>query len=162
MARQLRIEESLRTFLITGATDGIGLFTAKLLAQTAPAVEDPTAKRIIAIHGRSEDKLADAYGEIQCYGDLNNYEIRKFCYDFEDMEQVDKFVNDVLKKFPGDDNDDDHTNRQLDCVINNAGIFDESAPNYSKCKRYELTFMVNVVAPFIITKRIMEEMPVKP
>lgn len=31
---------ALRSFLVTGATDGIGLLTARLLARTAPAVTE--------------------------------------------------------------------------------------------------------------------------
>ena len=45
--------ENPRTFLITGATDGIGLFTAKMLARKAPEVTDLKDKRVIAIHGRN-------------------------------------------------------------------------------------------------------------
>ena len=45
--------ENPRTFLITGATDGIGLYTAKLLARNAPVVSNMKDKRVIAIHGRN-------------------------------------------------------------------------------------------------------------
>ena len=47
----------MRTFLITGATDGIGLFTAKMLAKYAPEAEEVYDKRIIAIHGRNPKKI---------------------------------------------------------------------------------------------------------
>ena len=43
----------MRTYLVTGASDGIGMFTAKLLAKAAPAVQEPSQKRIIGVHGRS-------------------------------------------------------------------------------------------------------------
>jgi NAD(P)-dependent dehydrogenase (short-subunit alcohol dehydrogenase family) len=39
--------------LITGSTDGIGLYTAKLLAKSSPNVADPNKKRLIFIHGRN-------------------------------------------------------------------------------------------------------------
>ena len=52
-------------FLITGSTDGIGLLTAKMLAKTAPEVKkDDNRKRQIFIHGRSEDRIANAKKDI--------------------------------------------------------------------------------------------------
>ena len=42
-----------KNFVITGATDGIGLITARLLARYAPKVNEPRAKRVIGIHGRN-------------------------------------------------------------------------------------------------------------
>ena len=43
----------MRTFVVTGATDGIGLVTAKNLAKTAPKVAITNMKRFIGIHGRN-------------------------------------------------------------------------------------------------------------
>ena len=40
---------------------------------------------------------------------------------------------------------------QLDCLINNAGVFDTQGPWKSKDGSMEYTFMVNVFAPFLIT-----------
>ena len=46
-------------------------------------------------------------------------------------------------------------------AFNNAAIFDENGPTKSKCGKYELTFMVNVVAPFIITKKVLSDLTPK-
>ena len=41
----------MRSFLITGSTDGIGLVTAKNLAKYAPPVAVTNMKRVIGVHG---------------------------------------------------------------------------------------------------------------
>lgn len=64
-----------------------------------------------------------------------------------DFDAVKDFTDEILK-----DSD------PIDCLINNAAIFDKNGPNTSKDGKYELTFIVNVLAPFYITKRILTEM----
>ena len=51
---------------------------------------------------------------------------------------------------------------QLDCLINNAGIFDTEGPQKSKDGSLERTFMVNAFAPFVITYRVLKEMAEQP
>ena len=68
-----------------------------------------------------------------------------------DFDAVKSFTDEILK-----DSD------QLDCLINNAAIFDEKGPHKSKDGKYELTFMVNVLAPFYITQRVLTEMSAQP
>ena len=55
----------MRSFLITGGTDGIGLFTAKMLARYAPEAKEVIDKRIIAIHGKNPKKIREAVNEIR-------------------------------------------------------------------------------------------------
>ena len=84
----------------------------------------------------------------------NNFTLKPFCYDLSCIEEVDDFTNDVLDTFQGDQNSLNSNPRklgQLDCLINNAAVFDDQGPNRSKCGKYDLTFMVNVLAPFIMT-----------
>ena len=46
----------------------------------------------------------------------------------------------------------------MNVIINNAAIFDAKGPNKCKDGVFELTFMVNVFAPFLICKRLLSEM----
>ena len=39
--------------------------------------------------------------------------------------------------------------------INNAGIVDKYGPARASDRRFELTFMVNVVAPFILLRKLL-------
>ena len=53
-----------RTFIVTGATDGIGQNTALCLAMNAPAVDSEEQKRVIGVHGRNQDKLQNTLNMI--------------------------------------------------------------------------------------------------
>ena len=45
---------------------------------------------------------------------------------------------------------------KLDVLVNNAAIFDDLGPRKDPDGRFELTFAVNVIAPFIITYKLLE------
>lgn len=49
----------------------------------------------------------------------------------------------------------------LDCLINNAAIIDMNGPRKCSNKHveFELTFMVNTVAPFVLTKKLLSGDP---
>ena len=51
---------------------------------------------------------------------------------------------------------------QLDCFINNAAIIDEGGPHQTTDKKFEMTFMVNTVAPFITTCKLLTELDPQP
>ena len=119
---------ALRSFLVTGATDGIGLLTARLLARTAPAVTEAGQKRVIAIHGRNPERIETALSQIRSEGE-GNFVLKSFCYDLSDMEQVRNFADDILQTFPGGEAGVGDTSfGQLDCLVNNAAIFDDKGP----------------------------------
>ena len=61
----------MQRFLITGATDGVGLQTAKQLAQTAPIVNHHSKRRVIGIHGRSPWKILNAMDQINKHAAAN-------------------------------------------------------------------------------------------
>ena len=77
----------LHNFLITGATDGIGLETALRLAAVAPHEEDEDSKRmVIGIHGRDHARIDQAIKKIKEAHVDRKYVIKKFCYDLSDHE----------------------------------------------------------------------------
>jgi NAD(P)-dependent dehydrogenase (short-subunit alcohol dehydrogenase family) len=115
-----------KTILVTGATDGIGLETAKRLAQDG---------RFVLLHGRSADKLDAARAAIG--GNTQGY--------LADLSQT----ADLLKL--SDDITRDHAH--LDVLINNAGVL--KAPQTVTVDGRDLRFMVNTIAPYVLTKRLL-------
>ena len=91
-------------------------------------------------------------------GQGNSFKIKKFCYDLSDFDAVKSFTEQILKEYDPESGE----LGQLDCLVNNAAIFDDKGPNKSKDGKYELTFMVNVLAPFYITQKILTEMNSQP
>ena len=140
------------TFLITGSTDGIGLLTAKMLAKTAPEIKEDGKRRRIFIHGRSKDRIEKARKEILSFAKEKQeyFELHSFCYDLSDFDQVKAFKADLISTF------DPEKSRPLDCLINNAAIFEPNGRKKSADGRFERTFMVNVLAPFYLTSKVLE------
>jgi len=119
-----------RTIVITGATDGLGKGLATELA--------PTGARLI-LHGRNEDKgraLLDELGP-RATGEL---EWRRA--DFSSLEDV-RGLADVLSD-----------EERIDVLVNNAGI-GTAGPREESEDGYELTFQVDYLAPFLLTRRLL-------
>ncbi len=86
-----------RVCIVTGATSGIGLSTATLLAEAGAKV---------CIAARTQEKLDEVRKELEGKGG----EIYAYQVDVSDMEDCDRFVAEVLK---------DHGH--VDVLVNNAG-----------------------------------------
>lgn len=125
----------MKTILVTGATDGIGLETVKLLAHEG---------HNLIIHGRSADKLKRV--EQMLGADYPAIKVTGFVEDLSDFQAVDKFATDVAGAFSA-----------IDVIINNAGVF--HSPDIETSAGLDVRFMVNTIAPFIITKRLLPLMP---
>ena len=120
-----------KTILITGATDGIGLETAKMMAPLG---------HTLLLHGRSAEKLvaaAKAVSAIEGAGNIKTYQA-----DLTDLAQV-KAMAEQLK--------DDFSS--LDVSINNAGVFKMSNPVTRD--GFDARFIVNVLAPYLLTKELL-------
>ena len=89
----------MKTILITGATDGIGLETARKLHSLG---------HTILLHGRSEDKLNRIGKELGA---------ETFRADLSDLTDVERMSKEVLSKYS-----------HLDVLINNAGVYKTSEP----------------------------------
>lgn len=123
---------SQKTFLITGASDGLGKATALQLA---------IKKYHVVIHGRNGVKTNLVKEEI--IRESGNKNIETIIADFSSLDQVDIMAEEVIQRFPS-----------LNVLINNAGI-------YMRRKEYtedglETTFAVNHLAGFKLTNRLID------
>jgi len=124
-----------RVFLVTGATDGIGKFTAELLAKEGCTV---------LIHGRNPSKVASTVSELQRCS--NGGQLHGFVADLSVMSDVAQLAADVSERFP-----------ILHGLLNNAGTF---AGDYTGRRKLtpdgnEYSFAVNVMAPFLLSSLLM-------
>ena len=120
-----------KTILLTGATDGIGFETAKRLVRDGHA---------LLIHGRSDAKLA---ATAQALSRVNSAaSIETCCADLSDLDQVAALAAEVRE-----------THASLDVLINNAGVYETAAPITPD--GYDIRFIVNTVAPYVLTKALL-------
>ncbi|GAA6207480.1 SDR family NAD(P)-dependent oxidoreductase [Cognatishimia sp. WU-CL00825] len=119
-----------KTILITGATDGIGLLTAKTLAAEGHR---------ILLHGRSASKLATAAKEV---GGLTE----TYTADLSRMADVYALAAEIRKN---------HT--QLDALINNAGVL--KIADTQTAEGFDVRFMVNTIAPYVLTQELRPIIP---
>ncbi|MGX9355470.1 SDR family NAD(P)-dependent oxidoreductase [Roseobacteraceae bacterium S113] len=119
-----------KTILITGATDGIGLLTAKNLAAEG---------HNILLHGRSTQKLAAAAQEVG--GTTQTYTA-----DLSRMADVLAMAAAIRE---------DHN--RLDVVINNAGVL--KIAQTKTADGYDARFMVNTFAPYTLTRALLLIIP---
>jgi len=120
-----------KTILITGATDGIGLETAKMMAPMG---------HTLLLHGRNPEKLvksAEVVSAIAGAGTVKTYRA-----DLAVLSEVQAFADQVKSDF-----------KSIDALINNAGVFKMSNPLTKD--GYDARFIVNVVAPYLLTQELL-------
>ncbi len=124
-----------KTFLITGATDGVGRITAELLAEQGQE---------IIIHGRTETKAADVAITIQ--RDTENNAIYGYHADLGRLDEVHAFANQVLTNHP-----------RIDGLINNAGIGPAAAHGQRllSADGHELRLQVNYLSLVLLTELLL-------
>lgn len=120
-----------KTILITGATDGIGLATAGMLA---------TAGHNVLLHGRSRQKLEQVVRPLSKLPDGGR--IESYVADFSRMADVEALAGAVAEKYA-----------KLDVLINNAGVY--VVPDPVTKEGLDTRFAVNTIAPYLLTKRLL-------
>ncbi|MBB6430330.1 SDR family NAD(P)-dependent oxidoreductase [Algisphaera agarilytica] len=119
-----------KTILLTGATDGIGLETAKMLA--------PLGHHLL-LHGRSAAKLEQTKSQVASLPGAGPVET--YAADLSDMKQVEALAAEVSSK-----------HEKLDVLINNAGVF--MTPTPVTPDGLDIRFAVNTVAPYLLATRL--------
>lgn len=120
-----------KIILITGATDGIGLETAKLLASKG--------QRLL-LHGRNAKKLNEVQKVISGISGAVKPEV--FQADLSNLAEVSALADSVCAK-----------HAKLDILINNAGVH---GPGLVTADGVDIRFAVNTVAPYLLTKRLLQ------
>ncbi|HUR21055.1 MAG TPA: SDR family oxidoreductase [Vicinamibacterales bacterium] len=119
-----------RTVLVTGATNGIGLESAAVLAGMGAN---------ILIVGRDPGRLEKAVAQIKSRSGVT---APSYLCDFSSLPNVNRLADQVLKDVPA-----------LHVLINNAGsVF---AGRTVTADGFEATFAVNHLAPFLLTQRLL-------
>ncbi len=119
----------MKTILLTGATDGIGLATARLLAAKGHRV---------LLHGRNPAKLETVQSELAASGG----NVEGYLADLSRISEVEALARSVA---------DSH--QTIDVLINNAGVF--NAPDPVTRDGLDIRFVVNTIAPYLLTKRLL-------
>lgn len=123
-----------KTILITGATDGIGLETAKMLVSQG---------HNLLVHGRNKEKLENVIKELSDI--TGGGQIEGYLADLSRLSDVKALAAVVAEK---------HT--KIDVVINNAGVF--VTPNPVTEDGLDVRFVVNTISPYLLTKKLLSLM----
>jgi NAD(P)-dependent dehydrogenase (short-subunit alcohol dehydrogenase family) len=129
-----------RTIVITGATDGLGKGLANELV--------PSGARLI-LHGRNEDKGQALLEELRQHQTGRagarpriNGELEWRRADLSSLDEVRQLADSLLEE------------DGIDVLVNNAGI-GTAGGRQESADGYELTFAVNYLAPFLLTRRLL-------
>lgn len=118
-----------KTILITGATDGIGLETARTLVEQGHHV---------LLHGRNPDKLAAVAESLQGLAGT----VEQYVADLSNLDEVAAMVQAVKDK-----------HQTLDVLINNAGVLKTNEPILPN--GLDVRFVVNTLVPYVLTQGLL-------
>jgi NAD(P)-dependent dehydrogenase (short-subunit alcohol dehydrogenase family) len=122
-----------RTALITGGTSGIGRAVAERLAQDGAAV---------TVVGRDQSRGRQVVEAIEAAGGQARF-VATDLASFSDVTRLGEEMNDV------------------DILVNNAGVFPGGPTDETSEEAFDVTFDVNVKAPFFLTAAIAPRMAAK-
>lgn len=119
-----------KTILLTGATDGIGLETAKQLVSTGHR---------ILLHGRNPDKLEAVRQSLSALPGGGTVE--SYVADLSRLSKVEGLAQALIDK-----------HSTLDVLFNNAGVL--KTPDPITPGGLDVRFVVNTIAPYLLTQRL--------
>jgi NAD(P)-dependent dehydrogenase (short-subunit alcohol dehydrogenase family) len=119
-----------RTVLVTGATSGIGLETARQLGERGATV---------LLHGRTAEEAGAAVDRLIATAGLDEARLHPVVADFARLEEVEAMAERIVREHP-----------HLDVLVNNAGI---AAPERHTITAdgNEIAFQVNFLAHYLLT-----------
>jgi NAD(P)-dependent dehydrogenase (short-subunit alcohol dehydrogenase family) len=120
-----------KTILITGATDGIGLETAKALTQQGHHV---------LIHGRNPAKVHKVVTALSRLS--KNAIIESYIADLSTLSEVEALATQIKSN-----------HKRLDILINNAGVYKVS--DITTSDNLDVRFVVNTIAPYLLTQKLL-------
>ncbi len=120
-----------KTILITGATDGIGLETARTLTDLG---------HHLLLHGRDAAKLDKTRNNLTSPNGTTALET--YVADLMRPSDVHAMADQIARK-----------HQRLDVLINNAGVYNTKEPVTGD--GLDARFMVNTIAPYLLTKRLL-------
>lgn len=120
-----------KTIMITGATDGIGLETARLFKSRG---------HHLLLHGRNQSKLDAVVSSLMA--SPGEGRVNGLLADLSRLPEVDAMADAVMQQHDS-----------LDVLINNAGIFKTKEPVTDD--GLDVRFVVNTLAPYLLTRKLM-------
>jgi len=123
-----------KNILVTGATDGIGLETSRMLFSLGHNV---------LLHGRNPAKLEKVERTLSVLKDGGQFE--SFVADLSLMAEAESLSKEVAERYT-----------KLDVLINNAGVLKSSDPITQD--GLDVRFAVNTIAPYLLTQRLLSRL----
>lgn len=124
----------MKTIVVTGASDGIGLECASQLAAQG---------HHLVLVGRTSEKLAAAVTRI--LAESPGARVDSFVCDFAVLADVRRLAGDLLEAYP-----------RIDVLVNNAGSANDKRT--LTVDGYETTFAVNHLATFLLTELLLDRL----
>lgn len=129
------VDPKAQVILITGSTDGLGREVAVRAAATGAH---------IIVHGRNRERGLAVVEEIRKAGKGS---AAFYPADFASLANVRAFADTILRHYP-----------KIDILVNNAGVWLREGPRQTSADGYEMTFAVNYLAGYQLTKSLLPRM----